>query len=304
MDLYDYIRNETQIDIKNHVEYTGMTDSTRPNTLSFLDNPKFADDLCNNKNIISALVREKDISFLPYEVEPIITENPKAVFFELHNAYCQKYLKYEISKISENAVIHHTAFVASEGVVIEDNVLVGPNCSILPGVQIGNNTTIGPNCVLGSEGFHVFTDTHGIKRMVIHDGSVIIGENVDLQASVTVDKGLMGRNTIIADECKLDNFVHISHRVHLSKACYFASYACVGGSAEIGKNVWMGPRSVIANRITVGDGARILIGSVVINNIREKECVSGNFALPHTKHLIADARSLRSNIKDRKKDNC
>jgi UDP-3-O-[3-hydroxymyristoyl] glucosamine N-acyltransferase len=303
MDLYNFVRKETGFDIKTNIEYTGMTDSTRPSTLSFLDNPKFADDLCNNKNIVSAFVRRKDISFLPDDVEPITAENPKAVFFELHNDYSRKYMKHEASIISESAMIHPSAFVASEGVIIGDNVFVGPNCSILPGVQIGKNTTIGPNCVLGSEGFHVFTDTYGIKRMVVHDGSVIIGKNVDLQASITVDKGLMGRDTIIADECKLDNFVHISHRVHLSKACYFASYACVGGSAEIGKNVWMGPRSVIANRITVGDGARILIGSVVINNIREKECVSGNFALPHTKHLIADARSLRSNIKDRKKDN-
>jgi len=303
MKLFDFIRTETEYKIKNDVEYTGMTDSTRPKTLSFLDNPKFAGDLCNNINIVSAFVREKDTSSLPDNVEAIIVDNPKAVLFELHNAYCRKCLKFNESVISETAIIHPTAFIASEGVTINDNVVIGPNCSVLPGVQIGENTTIGPNCVIGSEGFHVFTDTQGIKRMVIHDGLVIIGQNVDIQASVTVDKGLMGRDTIIGDECKLDNFVHISHRVHLSKSCYFASYACVGGSAEVGENVWMGPKSVLANRITVGDGARILIGSVVINNIREKECVSGNFALPHTKHLITDARSLRSNIKDRKKDN-
>ena len=150
-------------------------------------------------------------------------------------------LKYDKSVISETAVIHPTAFVASEGVIINDNVVIGPNCSILSGVQIGENTTIGPNCVIGSEGFHVFTDTQGIKRMVIHDGEVIIGKNVDLQASVTVDKGLMGRDTIIGDECKLDNFVHISHRVHLSKLLFCLIRLC-RGSAEVGENVWMGPK--------------------------------------------------------------
>lgn len=287
MKLVDFIQAETRYKVKNRVEYTGMTDSTRPNTLSFLDNPKFAADLCNNENIVSAFVREKDASSLPDNVEAIIVENPKAVLFELHNAYCKMCLKYNTSAISDTAVIHPTAFVALEGVIINDNVVVGPNCSILPGVQIGEYTTIGPNCVIGSEGFHVFTDTIGIKRMVIHDGSVLIGQNVDLQASVTVDKGLMGRDTIIGDECKLDNLVQIAHRVHLAKGVSLASGACVAGSVNIGNNVWVGPGSVVSNRVNLGDGAKILIGSVVIRNVKAKESVSGNFAQEHKKHLFS-----------------
>jgi len=292
MNLYDFIRNETQYNLKNNVKYTGMTDSTRPNTLSFLDNPKFAGDLCDNKSIISSFVREKDIAFLSEDVEPIIVEKPKAVFFELHNAYCRKCLKYEPSAISKTTTIHPTAFVASEGVIINDNVVIGPNCSILPGVKIGENTTIGPNCVIGSEGFHVFTDTQGIKRMVIHDGAVIIGQNVDIQASVTVDKGLMGRDTIIGDECKLDNFVHIAHRVQIGLKTLIAGASSIGGSTLLGNNVWIGPKCVISNRLSIGDGSKVLMGSVVIRNVKENESVSGNFALPHDKHLMIDAVSL------------
>ena len=287
MDLYNFVRKETGFDIKTNIEYTGMTDSTRPSTLSFLDNPKFAGDLCNNKNIVSAFVRRKDISFLPEDVEPIIAENPKAVFFELHNDYCRKYMKHEASIISESAMIHPSAFVASEGVIIGDNVIVGPNCSILTGVKISNKTTIGPNCVIGAEGFHVFVDTQGVKRMVIHDGWVIVGENVDMQASVTVDKGLMGRDTVIGDECKLDNLVHIAHRVHLGKSISLASGACVAGSVNVGDNVWVGPGSILSNRVSIGDEARILIGSVVIRNVKPKENVSGNFAQEHKKHILS-----------------
>lgn len=285
MKLFDFIRLETEYKIKNNVECTGMTDSTNPNTLSFLDNPKFSGDLCNNKNIVSAFVRIKDVSFLPDNVEPIFVENPKAVLFELHNAYCKKCLKYKSSAISETAFIHPTAFVASEGVIISDNVVIGPNCSILSGVQLGENTTIGPNCVIGSEGFHVFTDTQGIVRMVIHDGAVVIGRNVDLQASLTVDKGLMGRDTIIGDECKLDNFVQIAHRVQLKKRVSIASGACIAGSVNVGNNVWIGPGSVVSNRVNVGDEARILVGSIVIRNVKPKESISGNFAQEHSKHL-------------------
>lgn len=287
MKLFDFIRTETEYKIKKDVEYTGMTDSTRPNTLSFLDNPKFAGDLCNNKNIVAAFVREKDVSSLPGNVEAVIVENPKAVLFELHNAYCKMCLKYNKSVISETAVVHPTAFVASEGVILNDNVVIGPNCSILSGVQIGEHTTIGPNCVIGSEGFHVFSDTKSVKKMVIHDGSVLIGQNVDLQALVTVDKGLMGRDTIIGDECKLDNLVQIAHRVHLAKGVSLASGACVAGSVNIGNNVWVGPGSVVSNRVNVDDGAKILIGSIVIRNVKAKESVSGNFAQEHKKHLFS-----------------
>ncbi len=105
MKLFDFIRTETEYKIKNDVEYTGMTDSTRPKTLSFLDNPKFAGDLRNNKNIVTAFVRENEAPSLPDNVEAIIVENPKAVFFELHNAYCKMYLKYDTSIISDTAVI-------------------------------------------------------------------------------------------------------------------------------------------------------------------------------------------------------
>lgn len=293
MKLFDFIRTETEYKIKKDVEYTGMTDSTRPNTLSFLDNPKFAGDLCNNKNIVSAFVREKDASSLPDNVEAIIVDNPKAVLFELHNAYCKMCLKYDKSVISETAVVHPSAFVASEGVIINDNVVIGPNCSILPGVQIGENTTIGPNGVIGSEGFHVFTDTQGIKRMVIHDGSVIIGQNVDIHASVTIDKGFMGRDTLVNDECKLDNLVQVAHRVSIGYGAIITAQSCIAGSCLIGKNVWIGVGSTIKNRVDIGENARILIGSVVINDIVPGSSVSGNFALPHEKHLLADVKSLQ-----------
>jgi len=287
MRLYNFIREYLNLDISSLVKYTGMTDSVRANTLSFLDNPKFSGDIRNNPNIIAAFVRKHDISSLPDNVEPIIVDNPKAVFFELHNEYCKKYLKYEPTKIAEDAFIHPTAFVPNEGVVIGSNVSIGPNSTILPGVEIGAKTVIGPNCIIGSEGFHVFTDTQGIKRIVAHDGLVIIGKNVDLQASVTVDKGLMGRDTIIADECKFDNFVHIAHRVHVNQSTLLASGVCVAGSSEIGRNVWIGPGSIVSNRIKVDDGARILIGSVVIRNVKTDTELSGNFAIEHKKHLLS-----------------
>ena len=75
--------------------------------------------------------------------------------------------------------------------------------------MIGENTVIGANCVIGSNGFHVYDDLNGIKRVAIHDGKVVIGQNVNIHASVVIDKGLMGRDTYIADESKIDNMLKL-----------------------------------------------------------------------------------------------
>jgi len=97
----------------------------------------------------------------------------------------------------------------------------------------------------------------------------------------------MGRDTVIGDECKLDNLVHIAHRVHLGKSISLASGACVAGSVNVGDNVWVGPGSILSNRVSIGDEARILIGSVVIRNVKPKESISGNFAQEHKKHILS-----------------
>ena len=294
MDLKSFASEFLDKTIQNDIEHTGMADSVRPNTISFLDNPKFAKGINNNANISVVLVREKDASLLHGNIETVIVENPKAALFSLHNAYCKEYLTYGVSKIAQSASIHPNAYIAPHGVLIGENVVVAPNVTILAGVEIGDNTTIAPNSVIGEEGFHVYDDLNGIKRMVIHDGFVKIGKNVDIHASVVVDKGFMGRDTIIGDECKLDELVHVAHRSHIGCRTVLAGGADVAGSTTIGDNVWIGPKSIISNRVSVDDNARIIIGSVVIHNVRRGTVVSGNFAINHEKHLMSDARALLS----------
>lgn len=285
MKLFEFLISEANIKTENKVEHTGMSDSMRPNTLSFLDDGKFAKDINSNNNIKSVFVRKKDANLIDSRIEAFIVEEPKAIFFELHNKFYEN-LKYSKSIISASAKIHPTAYVASEGVRIEEGVIIGPNCTILSGVEIGKETTIGANSVIGSEGFHVFTDTKKIKRIAIHDGKVMIGRHVDIKASIAIDKGLMGKDTIISDECKIDNTVHIAHRVFLDKGVIIAANACIAGTANVGKNVWIGPGSVISNRVSIGNNAKVLLGSVVIRNIKAGATVSGNFALDHKKHLL------------------
>lgn len=283
--LKEFIQKQLHINIKSDIRVTGLADSTNEGTVCFLDNLNFLNVIINNKNVVAVMIRKKDIAMLPENIEGIVVDSPKAVFFDVHNAYCSQNLRYEANDISPSAKIHPSAVIADKGVMIKDNVTICANTTILSGVQIGRNTTIGPNCVIGYEGFHPYTDTTGIQRLVTHDGRVIIGNNVDIHASVMIDKGLMGRDTIVSDECKIDNLCHIAHRVFIGKKTRVAAGACIAGSTDIGENVWIGPHAVIANRISICDNARVLIGSVVIRNIKRPINVSGNFAVEHIKHL-------------------
>ena len=272
--------------------HTGMSDSTQAGTVSFLDNPKFAKDINKNGNITAVFVREHDTHLLSNGKEAIVTANPKAALFDLHNHYCRQYLKYPPNQISATSRIHPTSCIASHGVILGDNVEIGPHTTILPGVEIANDTTIGANCVIGEDGFHVFDDMQGIKRIVIHDGWVKIGANVDIHASVVIDKGFMGRDTVICDECKIDGHVHIAHRAHIGSRTLIAGGSALAGSTNIGENVWIGPHSIVSNRVSIGDNAKVNIGAVVIRDVKKGLVVYGNFAIPHTKHLLAMGKEL------------
>lgn len=291
MQLNEFMAQNFNLNLSSPVRFTGLVDSRRAETISFLESPDYADDLNNNKNVVAVFIRKEHLSLLSQRIEPIVTNSPKSFFYDLHNAYYKNVIRYEKSCSAESATIHPTAFVSPVGVKLGENVKIGHNTTILSGVEIADNTTICPNCVLGYEGFQAYTDMMGIKRIVIHDGLVKIGCNVDIQATVTIAKGLMGRDTVICDECKLDSAVNISHGVHIGRKTLIASGTTVAGSANIGEDVWIGPGCSISNGLSIGNCAKVLIGSVVIGNIGAGEVVSGNFAQKHEEHLISQYRS-------------
>ena len=291
MFLNDFIYTYINQPIHKNIEYFGLADSNRPNTVSFLEDCKFVAKINENHNVVAVFVRQEDKSLLREDIEYIAVKHPKATLFSLHDEYCRQNLRYTRSQIADSAVVHPSAVIDTAGVYIGHNVCIGANTTICAGVIIGDDTVIGANCVIGSNGFHVYDDLNGIKRVAIHDGNVVIGKNVDIHSSVVIDKGLMGRDTYIADESKVDDMVHIAHRARIGSRTIVSSSTVIAGSVDIGANVRIGPGSVISNRVKIGDNARILLGSLVIHNVRKNAVVSGNFAINHDKHLLADARN-------------
>lgn len=229
--------------------------------------------------------------------------------------------------ISENSIVdksvelpndlHLGAFsVIEKDVVIGNNVYIGNGVKLNPGSKIGDNSILYDNVVLydnsiigkntiihsgsiiGCDGFgyHTVEKEH---HKIPHIKSVIIGDNVEIGASCTIDRGSV-QNTIISNHCKLDNQVHIAHNVQIGKGCLLAGGVFIGGSTHIKDYVTIAGKSDIGPHIEIGQEAVIAARSCVLKSLPGKEIYAGNPARTLKEKQKRDAISTRVSIIEKK----
>lgn len=142
-------------------------------------------------------------------------------------------------------------------------------------VSIGEETTIGNGTVIGGDGFGFVRDRSGRLLRFPHYGGVRIGNRCEIGANCTIDRAVFG-DTTIGDDVKIDNLVHIGHNVQVGSGTAIAAGTVIGGSTVVGNNVWIGPGSVLKDKITIGDNSIIGLGSVVISSVPAGKKVFGN----------------------------
>ena len=136
--------------------------------------------------------------------------------------------------------------------VIGSGTRLNSNVSVYHGVSIGRDVVIHSGSVIGADGFG-FANEAG-KWIKIHQlGSVEIGDNVEIGACTTIDRGALG-NTVIEDGVIIDNHVQIAHNVRLGENTAMAAYSGIAGSTTIGKNCVFAGQAGAVGHITVGDG--------------------------------------------------
>jgi acetyltransferase-like isoleucine patch superfamily enzyme len=263
----------------------GLSNSTLQNTLSFCDNIKFIQEINENDNIgglfvtkvIKGLITKDNIAF-------IVVDDPRFCFYTLQNYVSQLNYKKVATVIGKNCEIHKSSFVSDFNVIIGNNVIIEPNVTVLADVEINDNVIIRSGTVIGAEGFEHKKTTKGLLA-VKHDGRVIIYKNVHIGANNAISKGFSYRNTIIGEDSKTDNLVHIAHGAQIGKRCLLPASCMIAGSVTIEDDVWIGPNASISSQIHIGKSAYISIGAVVTTNIADNKIVSGNFAIDHKKFI-------------------
>ena len=174
--------------------------------------------------------------------------------------------------VEANAVIEANVQIDA-GCYIGENTIIKKNAKLNANVTIHRGCVVGENCILhsgtciGSDGFGYIETKNGLEK-IPHVGNVIIGDNVEIGANCSIDRGMLD-DTEIHDGVKLDNLVHIAHNVKLSKNCAIAGLCGIAGSTTIGENLRMGGMSGINGQITVTNNVAIGGGTSITSTINK-----------------------------------
>ena len=195
--------------------------------------------------------------------------------------------------------------VIGAGATIGDGVVLGVHCVIGDGVTIGNDSRLWPDVTIysgatigervfihagariGSDGFgYVFRD--GAHQKIPHVGRCIIGDDVEVGANSTIDRGSID-DTVIGSGTKIDNLVHIAHNVRIGEKCLLMAQVGVAGSVTIGDGAILAGQAGISGHLSIGAGARLAAQAGVFGDIPAGETWSGYPARPHRDSLRASA---------------
>lgn len=206
------------------------------------------------------------------------------------------------------ASIHPTA-VFEKGVVLGEKVSVGPYAVLGKGVEVGDGARIGPHVVIGDgsvvgpgsvlhphvvlypgtrlgsrvvlhsgvrlgvDGFG-YVPMDGVNRKVPQVGACVVEDDVEIGANSCVDRGSIGR-TIVGEDTKLDNLVHLAHNVQVGKGVLMAAMVGIAGSTRIGDHCMFGGQSGAVGHLEIGAGSRASAQAGITGDLGPKQTVMG-----------------------------
>jgi UDP-3-O-[3-hydroxymyristoyl] glucosamine N-acyltransferase len=219
-------------------------------------------------------------------------------------------------KIGKNCIIQTNSFIGDgasignsvhlmpgvyigEDVKIGDNTLIKPNVTIMEKSIIGKNVIVHSGTTIGSDGFG-FAQSSEKHNKLIHAGHVLIGDDVEIGAGNTIDRGTLG-TTLIGNGVKTDNLVHIAHNVKVGDNTLLVAQVGIAGSAQIGSNVIIAGKAGISGHIKIGNGSIVGPFSGVHSSVPENQIVSGVPHMPHKNwrkvvSIISRLPQMRKNL--------
>lgn len=158
--------------------------------------------------------------------------------------------------------------------------LLHPNVTLYPGVRIGERALIHSGVVIGADGFGFASDAgHHLK--IAQLGGVRIGDDVEIGAGSTVDRGALD-DTVIEDGVKIDNLVQIAHNVHVGANTIICGCSAIAGSSRIGKNCTIAGGVGIINHLVIADNVTVTAMSLVSQSIGKEGVYSSGTGLSDT----------------------
>ena len=288
---------EVKGDASHQINNISTLQDAQANEITFLDNTAYRKYLSDTKAGAVILSNENANECL---TNALVTPNPylafaKALTFFEHKPQIETGIHPTVV-IGSNCTIHPTASLApycivgantiiEEGVMIGAHSVLGENNTIKSHTKLAahvttyHNVRIGERCiihsgvVIGSDGFG-FAQDKGIWRKVPQIGGVSIGNDVEIGANTTIDRGALN-DTKIEDGVKLDNQIQVGHNVQIGAHTAIAGCVAIAGSTKIGKYCMIGGGTAINGHISITDKVIITGKSGIINSIEKPGMYSG-----------------------------
>jgi UDP-3-O-[3-hydroxymyristoyl] glucosamine N-acyltransferase len=262
-----------------------------PSQLGFLANPRYRGELATTQ-AAAIILREDDAEHFPRAA--LIAKDPYVAFAKIAALFERTPAR--VAGVHPSAVIASTAQIAAsasigpfcvveDGASVGDGAILGPHChvgvdchvgaqsrlvarvTLVARVRLGKRVLVHPGAVLGADGFGLaFDKDHWIK--VPQLGGVVIGNDCEIGANTTIDRGALG-DTVLEEDVRLDNQIQIAHNVHIGAHTAMAGCSAVAGSAKIGRYCLIGGSAGVLGHLQLADKVTITAMSLVTHSIHE-----------------------------------
>jgi UDP-3-O-[3-hydroxymyristoyl] glucosamine N-acyltransferase len=305
-----------------------------PADISFLGKGKLRAQAAHSRAaaLILSPLDEPEVA-ASYEGARIVTGNPYAYFARTAQLLAPKDAPragiHPSATVHRSAQVHPSAWVGPH-VTVEEGARIGTGAVVEAGCYIGREAVLGEHthffanvsflarCVMGARGIvhsgaviggdgFGFAVDEGVYIKIPQTGRVLIGDDVDIGAGTTIDRGAMD-DTVIEDGVKLDNQIQIGHNCHIGAHTAMASCVGVAGSAVIGKYCTFGGAAMVNGHITIADHVHITAGTLVANSIAEPGRYTGFYPIApnaeweRSAALVRNLSSLRARIRALEKE--
>jgi len=292
-------------DVKLSTEITDVAplETATVGNITFLENRRYAEAVRSSK-ATACFLPSTLVHKAPKAMIKLVTEFPRRSYSKisqlLYKSESASANIHEAARISDLAILGQDCRIEAGVMIgafceIGDCCWIGANTSIDAGVIIGNGTRvgsnvsishskIGKNCFIypgvriGQPGFGFEIDSSGPIEMP-QLGRVLIGNNVEIGANSTVDRGA-GPDTMIGSGTRIDNLVQIGHNVEIGKGCVIVAQVGISGSTKIGDRSIVGGQVGLAGHLTIGSDVKIAAQSGVTRNVKDGSIIGGSPAVP------------------------